>query len=88
MPIKSSEEAIGKYVGKHIESRQEADKGVRLVRYSRGARVASIPWRVALPAADPVAPVNTAFAVRLPTKPKKGPQHAVGLGIKQSAPCY
>jgi hypothetical protein len=45
MPIKSSEEAIGKYIGKyigkHIESRQEADKGARLVRYSRGARVAS-----------------------------------------------
>ena len=45
MPIKSSEEAIGKYIGKyigkHMESRQEADKGARLVRYSRGARVAS-----------------------------------------------
>lgn len=45
MPIKSSEEAIGKYIGKyigkHMESRQEADKGARLVRYSRGARVAT-----------------------------------------------
>lgn len=45
MPIKSSEEAIGKYVGKyigkHMESRQEADKGARLVRYSRGAREVS-----------------------------------------------
>ena len=45
MPIKSSEEAIGKYIGKyigkHMETRQEADKGARLVRYSRGARVAS-----------------------------------------------
>jgi len=45
MPIKSSEEAIGKYIGKyigkHIESRQAADKGARLVRYSRGAREAS-----------------------------------------------
>ena len=45
MPIKSSEEAIGKYIGKyigkHMESRQEGDKGARLVRYSRGARVAS-----------------------------------------------
>lgn len=45
MPIKSSEEAIGKYIGKyigkHMESRQEDDKGARLVRYSRGARVAT-----------------------------------------------
>lgn len=45
MPIKSSEEAIGKYIGKyigkHMEARDEADKGARLVRYSRGARTAS-----------------------------------------------
>ena len=45
MPIRSSEEAIGryigKYIGKHMEAREDADKGARLVRYSRGARVAS-----------------------------------------------
>lgn len=45
MPIKSTEEAIGKYIGKyigkHMENREEADKGARLVRYSRGARMAS-----------------------------------------------
>lgn len=42
MPIKSNTEAIAKYVGKyiskHMEVRQNDDKGVRLVRYSRGAR--------------------------------------------------
>ena len=40
MPIKSSEEAIGryigKYIGKHMECRNDEDKGARLVRYSRG----------------------------------------------------
>lgn len=44
LPIKSSEEAIGRYVGKyiakHIEARKEEDKGARLVGYSKGARVA------------------------------------------------
>ena len=42
LPVRSSLEAISKYVGKyiakHIDSRSEADKGARLVRYSRGAR--------------------------------------------------
>ena len=42
LPIKSSTEAISKYVGKyiakHCENRNPEDKGVRLVRYSRGAR--------------------------------------------------
>lgn len=42
LPVKSSTEAIAKYVGKyiakHVESRQPEDKGARLVRYSRGAR--------------------------------------------------
>jgi hypothetical protein len=45
MPIKSSEEAIGKYIGKyigkHLESRLEEDKNARLVLCSRGARIAS-----------------------------------------------
>jgi len=42
LPIRSSTEAIAKYVGKyiakHMDVRQVEDKGVRLVRYSRGAR--------------------------------------------------
>lgn len=42
LPIKSSAEAISKYVGKyiakHIEHREKQDKNARLVRYSRGAR--------------------------------------------------
>ena len=42
LPIRSSTEAIAKYVGKyiakHMMSRQVRDKGVRLVRYSRNAR--------------------------------------------------
>lgn len=44
LPIKSSDEAIGRYVGKyiakHIEARKDEDKGARLVAYSKGARVA------------------------------------------------
>ncbi|MDP1548489.1 MAG: hypothetical protein Q8L87_20950, partial [Anaerolineales bacterium] len=42
MPVKSTGEGIAKYVGKyiakHIDQRKEADKGARLVRYSRTAR--------------------------------------------------
>lgn len=45
LPIKSNSEGIaryvGKYIGKHFESRQIQDKGARLVEYSRGSRVAS-----------------------------------------------
>ena len=42
LPIRSTTEAIAKYVGKyiakHIETRKPEDKGARLVRYSKGAR--------------------------------------------------
>ena len=42
LPVKSSIEAmakyVGKYISKHMEVRQADDKGVRLVRYSRGSR--------------------------------------------------
>lgn len=42
LPVKSSIEAmskyVGKYVSKHLESRTDEDKGVRLVRYSKSAR--------------------------------------------------
>lgn len=45
MPVRSSSEAIGryvgKYIGKHMDSRHPEDKNARLVRYSAGARVAS-----------------------------------------------
>lgn len=45
LPIRSTAEGIGryvgKYIGKHISQRQPEDKGVRLVEYSRGARMAS-----------------------------------------------
>jgi len=41
LPVKSTGEAIAKYVGKyiakHIGAREVRDKGVRLVRYSKGA---------------------------------------------------
>lgn len=44
-PIRSTSEAIAKYVGKyiskHIDQRQVLDKGLRLVEYSRGAKVAN-----------------------------------------------
>jgi hypothetical protein len=42
LPVKSSIEAmakyVGKYISKHLEARQGRDKGARLVRYSKGAR--------------------------------------------------
>lgn len=45
MPIRSTEEGIGRYVGKYIGKhhavRKEEDKGVRLVDYSRGGRTAT-----------------------------------------------
>jgi hypothetical protein len=45
MPVRSTEEGIGryvgKYIGKHHASRKEEDKGVRLVEYSRGGRIAT-----------------------------------------------
>ncbi len=45
LPIRSSSEAIGryvgKYIGKHMDSRNPEDKNARLVRYSRGARTVS-----------------------------------------------
>lgn len=45
MPIRSTEEGIGRYVGKyiakHVGARLEEDKGARLVRYSKGARMAT-----------------------------------------------
>lgn len=45
LPIKSTSEAIGryvgKYIGKHMEVRHDSDKNARLVRYSRSARIAS-----------------------------------------------
>lgn len=46
MPIKSTAEAVkfyvGKYISKHIEQRKEDDKGVRLVRMSRGVRAGTV----------------------------------------------
>lgn len=40
LPIRSNEEAmaryVGKYISKHMDQREEDDKGVRLVNYSRG----------------------------------------------------
>ncbi|PLO71641.1 phasyl DNA replicon protein arp [Klebsiella pneumoniae] len=45
MPVRSNSEGIGRYVGKYIskgiESRTEQFKGVRLVEYSRRAKIAS-----------------------------------------------
>ncbi|MDR5730690.1 MAG: hypothetical protein RB191_25040, partial [Terriglobia bacterium] len=45
MPIRSTEEGIGryvgKYIGKHHATRKEEDRGVRLVEYSRGGRMAT-----------------------------------------------
>jgi len=45
LPVKSTSEGIaryvGKYISKHIDNRQEIDRGVRLVEISRAARVGS-----------------------------------------------
>jgi hypothetical protein len=45
LPVKSNTEAIsryvGKYISKHIGSREERDKGVRLVEYSSKVRIAN-----------------------------------------------
>lgn len=45
MPIRSNAQAmgayVGKYISKHIGQREERDKGVRLVEYTKGARMAS-----------------------------------------------
>ena len=45
LPIKSSHEAIGryvgKYIGKHMMRREQNDKGARLVSYSKGCRTMS-----------------------------------------------
>ena len=63
LPIRSTAEGIGryvgKYIGKHFESRRIEDKGIRLAEYSRGARMASVrhtplnkgteAWRAKLP---------------------------------------
>lgn len=42
IPVRSNAEGIAKYVGKyiskHVEARERRDKGVRLVRYSQGAK--------------------------------------------------
>lgn len=49
LPVASNEEAIGryvgKYIGKHMNARNKSDKGARLVRYSRGARMASTRYQ-------------------------------------------
>jgi hypothetical protein len=45
LPIRTTVQAaaryVGKYIGKHMGARQEWDKGVRLVAYSRGSQSAS-----------------------------------------------
>jgi hypothetical protein len=45
LPVKSTAEGIGryvgKYIGKHVSQREERDRGVRLVEYSRGGRMAT-----------------------------------------------
>jgi len=55
MPIRSTQEGIaryvGKYISKHIDQREERDKGVRLADYSRGARIANTRFSWASPGA-------------------------------------
>lgn len=53
LPVKSNEEGLSKYVGKyiakHVGAREKRDKGVRLVRYSRGANIGSVNFMFASP---------------------------------------
>ncbi len=53
LPIRSSAEAIsryvGKYISKHIGCREERDKGVRLAGFSKGARVGTTRFAWATP---------------------------------------
>lgn len=55
LPVKSTSEGIaryvGKYISKHLRARREADKGLRLVEYSQGARMASTRFQFATPGA-------------------------------------
>jgi hypothetical protein len=55
LPVKSTAEGIGRYVGKYIGKslgqRRPQDKGVRLVEYSRGSRMASTRFAWATPGA-------------------------------------
>lgn len=55
LPVKSSIEAmakyVGKYISKHIEQRLPEDKGVRLVRYSKGARIGTTRFQFHSPRA-------------------------------------
>ena len=48
LPIKSTQDAIkfyvGKYISKHIGQRREEDKGVRLVRVSKGIKAGSVKF--------------------------------------------
>ena len=53
LPVKSNIEAmakyVGKYISKHVDCRQAQDKGVRLVRYSRGARIGTTRFQFQSP---------------------------------------
>jgi hypothetical protein len=53
VPIRSSAEAIsryvGKYISKHIGNREERDKGVRLAGFSKGARIGTSRFAWATP---------------------------------------
>lgn len=55
MPVRSHIEAmakyVGKYIAKHIDSREERDKGVRLVRYSRAGRAGTTRFQFHSPGA-------------------------------------
>lgn len=55
LPIRSTEEGIGrylgKYLGKHYGARLPEDKGARLVRYSSGARMAVTRFNFVTPGA-------------------------------------
>lgn len=53
LPVKSTAEGISKYVGKyiakHIDAREFRDKGVRLVRYSKGANACGTKFQFRSP---------------------------------------
>ena len=55
MPVRKTDEAvakyIGKYIAKHLESRLRIDKGIRLVEYGRGCRIGTTKFQFNSPGA-------------------------------------
>jgi hypothetical protein len=69
LPIKTTAEAmgkyVGKYIGKHVDARMWQDKGVRLVEYSSKARMATCNFQFASPGSKLWREKTRSFAMHL-----------------------